>query len=583
SRGTANQTDDIYSLGCLIYSVLTGRFWEPGMQAESPLPPVIEPLLNRMMSESPFDRNVSLTDIRSELASYFDDDDSHIATVDFTAPKSTSAEYSLQTPVTARQSRGVSPRLAAIGLAGLLVVAILTFFLLPESDRTTVPTKTHTTVQDHSQNQPAQSNTASTEPGVSPFAAARLEFMQQEGEKVAREILRLQLDLEDQGVLLWGNDDFTVITNRLDAAEELFRERQLEKSLETYNAVQASLKVLLARIPGELATQIERGDQALADADHRAALEAFTIATAIEPGNADLKKKLIRAENLDEVLRLVRRAEMLEQEASLDDALSTYEKAHDMDELWEPAANGIGRVRETIRHSQFQQAMSLAFQAISVKDYELARSHFTTAQKILPDSTEPADGLSQVTQAETSDAITDVRKKAEASMVDGAWREAISSYEAALTISDSLDFARAGLKQAKWRLGLDLGLDKYLSDPPLLQSDRELQSASALLRDAMRVEQPSDELKRRLDILARLISTARVEIPVTILSDGKTSVTVRKHAHLGTVENQVVYLIPGRYTITGERTGYRDVRENLTLIAGRPAPEITVTSRERIR
>jgi eukaryotic-like serine/threonine-protein kinase len=86
-----------------------------------------------------------------------------------------------------------------------------------------------------------------------------------------------------------------------------------------------------------------------------------------------------------------------------------------------------------------------------------------------------------------------------------------------------------------------------------------------------------------INILARLISTARIEIPVTINSDGNTDVTVRRHAELGKVTNKVVYLIPGRYTVVGQRPGYRDVREDLVVLAGEPSPTLQIASTERVR
>jgi autotransporter translocation and assembly factor TamB len=86
-----------------------------------------------------------------------------------------------------------------------------------------------------------------------------------------------------------------------------------------------------------------------------------------------------------------------------------------------------------------------------------------------------------------------------------------------------------------------------------------------------------------IDILARLISTARIEIPVTINSDGKTEVTVRRHSALGKVTNKVVYLIPGRYTVVGQRLGYRDVRKDFVALAGKPSPILEISSTERVR
>jgi hypothetical protein len=117
----------------------------------------------------------------------------------------------------------------------------------------------------------------------------------------------------------------------------------------------------------------------------------------------------------------------------------------------------------------------------------------------------------------------------------------------------------------------------------LLQSDEGLAEASATLRQASRSKPTTDQLLDHIDILARLISTARIEIPVTINSDGKTEVTVRRHAVLGKVTNKVVYLIPGRYTVVGQRLGYRDVRKDFVVLAGKTSPILDIASKESVR
>jgi hypothetical protein len=126
-------------------------------------------------------------------------------------------------------------------------------------------------------------------------------------------------------------------------------------------------------------------------------------------------------------------------------------------------------------------------------------------------------------------------------------------------------------------------LQQLLSDPTLLQSDEGLAEASTTLRQASRVKPTTDQMLHHIDILARLISTARIEIPVTINSDGKTQVTVRRHAALGNMTNKVVYLIPGRYTVVGQRQGYRDVRKDFVVLAGKTPPTLEIASKERVK
>jgi autotransporter translocation and assembly factor TamB len=49
------------------------------------------------------------------------------------------------------------------------------------------------------------------------------------------------------------------------------------------------------------------------------------------------------------------------------------------------------------------------------------------------------------------------------------------------------------------------------------------------------------------------------------------------------VTNTVVNLIPGRYTVVGQRLGYRDVREDVVVLAGKPSPILEIASTERVR
>jgi hypothetical protein len=582
--------DDIYSLGCLIYRQLTGCDWQSEEQsADRPVPARLKPLLDRMLSHSPFERSIDLTEIRRQLADHFNAGTNNIQSVHFSRVQQEAAPPLLENGQTgARQQKSLPVGLVAAGAAVLLVVTMGIFYLLPGEPsvngiRTAGETPTRTASGPAADNRtPAAAN--ESEPGkiITPFEAARLEFVKQEGERLAREILKLQLSLEDRGVHIWGASAFSEIADELQQAEETFGNADYPSALSQYENVLNSLTSLDADVPEILAASIQEGDEALAAGTAETALKAFTIALAIEK-DPQVADKLTRAENLDEVLSLVRRGQMLEREGGLDEALAAFSEARALDALWQPAQAGVNRMTAAITQRKFRAAMSDAFSAMTAKDYDLARRLFADALQILPDSAEPADGLLQVEQAERNDAINRHRTAAEGHVATNEWLLAIDEYEAALAVSNSLSFAQEGLAYARGRLTLNEKLQKILKDPTLLQEDDELELAALALREAARIENPSDELKRYIDTVARLVSTARMEVPVRINSDGKTVVTVRRHAVLGTLTNETVYLIPGRYTITGERSGYRDVREDLVIVAGRPVPDVTIASTERVR
>ena len=192
------------------------------------------------------------------------------------------------------------------------------------------------------------------------------------------------------------------------------------------------------------------------------------------------------------------------------------------------------------------------------------------------------DGLLQAEQAERNDFILEYQTTAEAHLESGNWQEAIKEFEAVLAIAGSLEFAVKGLDQAKSRLKLQEQLQSFLRDPTLLQSDEGLALASTTLKQAYRVKRNTERMMNHIDSLARLISTARIKIPVSISSDGKTEVTIRKHSVLGKITEAVVYLIPGRYTAVGRRTGFRDVRNEFIILSGKTPPVLKIASKESV-
>jgi tetratricopeptide (TPR) repeat protein len=408
-------------------------------------------------------------------------------------------------------------------------------------------------------------------------------MFQEQGEELTRGILRQQLSLEDTGVIFWAAIEYENVNADLEAADNLYREKQFQPALDQYKAVSAILSRLQSRTISELEKHTAWGDNALLEGDVISALTSFTVAVAIDGENEALRYKLARAETLQEVQELVRQGEVFERNGELNNAKSTFKTAINIDREWLPANNGLTRVQGTIKKRNFQLAMSEGFLGISNNNYEAAREAFTRAKKILPNSNEPDDGFLQIEQSERNDIILGHQKKATAHIASENWPGAIEEYEAALLIAESLEFAVNGLVYANSRLTLKNKLQRFLGDPTLLQSDVGLAEASTTLRQASRARPTTDQLLNHIDILARLISTARIEIPVTINSDGKTEVTVRRHAALGKITNKLVSLIPGRYTVVGKRQGYRDVREDLVVLAGKPSPILEIASTERVR
>lgn len=594
----ADVSDDIYALGHMMFRMLTGHTWETtntnvaATALEKPLPENLIRLLDKMLSAQPYERVVELDELLAALRQHYQGNQAGIAPIAFT--KQPAADTITETTIPAaassvpagRSHRALPLRTVLSAGAALIVIATIVFIALPTATTSTPDTSASERQPAVASNSPALSTPAATappEPGPTPVELARQQFVESESQNLAKDILRLQIELEDQGVNLWALDEYENASLQLDAADTAYREADFELALSQYQDVKASLTDIGARIGTVLAEQVATGDAALVSGDARAAIKAFTIATIIAPQDPAHARKLKRAENLDNVISLTNQAEMLERSGDLDDAADLVQQAMAIDSKWQPTIKVKQRLEQSILQRNFQLAMSAGFSGISNRDYDKARAGFLSAREILPNSIEPADGLAQVEQAENNDRIKALRAIAEQHVSNEAWSSAIDAYQSALAITPGLDFAIKGLGYAEERVALAQTLEKYLADPTLLQDDEDLSKASSALRDASRLEEKSAILMNHIDTLARLISSARTKVPVTLHSNEQTLVTVRKHAALGTFASEVVYLIPGRYTIVGERKGYRDVREELVILAGNPVAPVTIASTEKVR
>jgi hypothetical protein len=89
-------------------------------------------------------------------------------------------------------------------------------------------------------------------------------------------------------------------------------------------------------------------------------------------------------------------------------------------------------------------------------------------------------------------------------------------------------------------------------------------------------------LKQQLSTLSRLVSVARIPITIELNSDNKTDIEIYRVGKYGQLGSTQVELYPGDYTIVGRRRGYRDIRRELTLLAGEATDPIYISCIEKI-
>lgn len=557
--------DDVYCFGQLVYAALTGSPAKTGSVQD--LPPEIGQLVAAMLHSSPIERPTGLSNVIEKIDNFVSKKDEPVG---FKPAIDNRDLHKLP-----REQKTVSTNVVLGGLTLLAIMAIVVFFLLPE---------TKPTVSTQKPNIDPSPKVLEVEKAeeLAPFEIAQLKKMEEQGTKLATRLLRLQIEVEDIGGQVWASGQYNESVQLGISGDDAYREKQYKKAFEQYQSGIEVLDKILASADDIFKANQQTGDQALIDGDAKLAIESFTILNAIKPSDMDILDKLQRAESLEKVLRYMEEGETLEKNGELNKALDRFSQAYSLDKLWLAAKTAKSRVNDKIDNQAFNHQMSLAFSALRESQFEEARTRFGAAQKILPHSNAPKDGLEQITIAETQSIIEQHKTASIEAEKAENWTLASKEYENILSIASGTTYASNGLKRAKERLLLENELNKFILQAYLMVTDDALNEAKSVLLKAYKIKGAGEKLQKQMNELSYLISLARIPINVEIFSNNKTDVTVYKIRALGPITSVTLPLYPGKYTIVGKRRGYRDVHKEITLQGGVPAPSIEISCVERI-
>ena len=197
-------------------------------------------------------------------------------------------------------------------------------------------------------------------------------------------------------------------------------------------------------------------------------------------------------------------------------------------------------------------------------------------------SNEPAEGLAQLELKMRLEQIAEHRREAEQREAGEDWHGAAEHYAAALELDSTLVFARQGKARALARAQLADGMAVLIAEPQRLGTDTVYNEATALLDQAAQIGEQGPRHRAQLRALSRDQARARTPVRVRLQSDNLTEVVVYKVTKLGNFTSRELELIPGTYTVIGTRSGYRDVRRQFTVVAGKSPAPIVVRCEEKI-
>ncbi len=570
----ATPADDLYALGAMLYELIAGHPpYYPEITRErvlfEPVPPLlprgtvpvgVRELTLRLLAKSPQERPASLPELRKRLESMTDDESGMVEA---------HALAGIPAPARTRGRRWLSAALLASAAAMAAVFIWLPQYLARHNTGIVQVAREEAEAQSR-ERKTADQKTADIAILRTAAAEARTRF---DAAFAA---------LDAHAAAIWATDVFAAARVEGGQAAQSYAVGDYAVARQAWESAAAKLAGLEKQRPGALQQALDRGKAALAQWKTAEARAAFESALAIEPGHAAARAGIERAARLDQAFAFVDAAVAHERAGRLADAEQEFRKALALDAAAPGAAEGLARLAARKSGDAFAAVMSRGLADLTAGRTGPARAAFQQALALRPDSREARDALASLDQGQRASALRLLEARAASAESDERWDEALAAWQEAAGLEPGLASAREGIVRSKSRAELQQRIDALMQKPERLWDPAGRGEARTVLAMSAAAGNPRERLAAAARDLERLAAAAEKPVRLRLESDGQTSIAIYRVGQYGTFAQRDFELLPGRYTVVGTRTGFRDVRREVVLMPGSGPSAVVVKCEEPI-
>jgi len=246
------------------------------------------------------------------------------------------------------------------------------------------------------------------------------------------------------------------------------------------------------------------------------------------------------------------------------------------------ATQGLARVKQVISDNNFNAEMGAGLTALNAGRLAEARTHLEKAGAMRPGNADVAAALQRAADTGSGRGVADLEQRAARLASEERWSESLAIYDEALARDPSLEFARKGREAVAPRAELGNRLQGLIDRPERLAEDNVRREAEQLLLRAKAVPNAGPVIRSQVSRLELLLPTFNQPVMLALESDNSTEVAIQRVGFFGAFEKRQVELKPGKYTVTGKRAGFRDVRREITVSPGQSEQTIVIRCLEPI-
>lgn len=392
---------------------------------------------------------------------------------------------------------------------------------------------------------------------------------------------RLQ-GLDSRAAAQWGGEQFAAARKSLDDIGGMLERRKFDGAPAPLAQLQKTLDEIEARVPEALKQQLSEGKRALSAGEFENARHAFDTALKIEPGNSEATEWLGRVAAASGALPGIAEAENAEAQKDYPKAKRLFSEVLKANPGNLAATEGLARANRAIADEQFNAALGAGLSALNAGRLAEANTHLQRARSLRPDSPEVAAALQRVADTGSGRSLADLENRAARLAAEERWTEALEIYDEALARDPSLQFAINGRAAVAPRAELGNQMQALIDRPERLAADEVRIQAERLLARARALPTQGPVIRSQVSRLELLLPTFNQPVMLALESDNATEVAIQRVGFLGAFDHREVELKPGRYTVTGKRAGFRDVRRDITVAPGQSGQTIVIRCLEPI-
>lgn len=366
----------------------------------------------------------------------------------------------------------------------------------------------------------------------------------------------LEPSLLATNVELWNPDVFFAMNEQKKEAMLLFSGGVYREARDNLQLLTTQAVAVLDEAKQIFKVNLEQAASLVAEDLYDGAKLHIEKALMVEPLSPEALEVQQQVEILPDLLPLISGAKVARTENDLQKEYDYLQQVVRIAPDREGVTARLVVLAELITTEKCNLHISSGFAGIEKGQAKQAKYHYLEAKKIDPERTELPVLLGQVLSLEKSLRIQRAINQAEQAVRRDDWQQAKIHFASAAKDAPENKAVNQGLRRADNVLELLSRFNHYFKNPYRLAHGGVRKEAEQTLVQAETASPYSFAIQRQTQQLRELITKVNRPIPVTVISDNKTFVSVRSVGRVGAVSEKIIQLKPGRYTFEGTRTGF---------------------------